>query len=39
MNFFLDNSLLSKKSKNLQHFFEKFAFYGLDMELEAEPGP
>ncbi len=26
-----------KRPKKLQHFLEKFAFYGLDMELEPEP--
>ncbi len=40
MNFFLVKQLNSKKSKNFQTFFlEKFAFYGLDMELEPEPEP
>jgi hypothetical protein len=27
----------AKRQKNCQNFLEKFAFYGLDMELEPEP--
>jgi hypothetical protein len=37
MNFFLVNSKKVKKIAEI--FFEKFAFYGLDMELELEPEP
>jgi hypothetical protein len=34
------NSLLGKKAKkNSKIFLEKFAFYGLDTELEPEPEP
>jgi hypothetical protein len=40
MNFFLVKQLNSKNSKKISNFFlEKFAFYGLDMELEPEPEP
>ncbi len=28
-----------KSQKKFQHFFEKFAFYGLHMDLEPEPEP
>jgi hypothetical protein len=31
------NLLCKKPKKNSQIFFAKFAFYGLDMELEPEP--
>ncbi len=40
MNFFLVKQLTKQKvKKNTKFFFEKFAFYGLDMELEPEPEP
>ncbi len=40
MNFFLVKQLTKYKSKNIYNIlFEKFAFYGLDMELEPEPEP
>jgi hypothetical protein len=34
---FLEKQL--KRQKKIQIFFEKLAFYGLDMELEPEPEP
>ncbi len=36
MNFFLvhKTAYKVKSQKNVQNFFKKFAFYGLDMELE-----
>ncbi len=38
MNFFLVKQLTKQKvKKNPKIFFEKLAFYGLDMELEPEP--
>ncbi len=38
MNFFLVKQLTKETvKKNFKYFFEKFAFYGLDMELEPEP--
>jgi hypothetical protein len=40
MSFFLVKQLTkSKVQKISKNFFEKFAFYGLDMELEPEPEP
>jgi hypothetical protein len=40
MNLFLVKQLTKNKvKKNFKIFFEKFAFYGLDMELEPEPKP
>jgi hypothetical protein len=40
MNFFLVKQLTkSKVEKNSKNFFKKFAFYGLDMDLEPEPEP
>jgi hypothetical protein len=40
MNFFLVKQLIKQKVKKIsQIFLEKFAFYGLDMELEPEPEP
>ncbi len=40
MNFFLVKQLTKQKVKIISNFFfEKFAFYGLDMELEPEPEP
>ena len=38
MHFFLVKQLINKKVKKISNFFlEKFAFNGLDMELEPEP--
>jgi hypothetical protein len=40
MNIFLVKQLTKKKVKKISKiFFEKFAFYGLDMELEPVPEP
>ncbi len=40
MNFFHVKQLTKQKVKKIsKNFFEKFAFYGLDMELEPEPEP
>jgi hypothetical protein len=40
INFFLVKQLtMQKGKKNSKIFLEKFAFYGLDMELELEPEP
>jgi hypothetical protein len=40
MSFFLVKQLTKSKFKKISNFFkEKFAFYGLHMELEPEPEP
>jgi hypothetical protein len=40
MNFFHVKQLTKQKAKKFSNiFFEKFAFYGLDMELEPELKP
>jgi hypothetical protein len=40
MNFFLVKQLTKLKIKKISKIFlDKFAFYGLDMELEPEPEP
>jgi hypothetical protein len=40
INFFLVKPLTKNKDKkNSEIFLDKFAFYGLDMELEPEPEP
>ncbi len=40
MNFFFVKQLTKSKVKKISKiFFEKFAFHGLDMELEPEPEP